>query len=163
MSESTTVDTTADPADTVDIAEGAPEAEGATEAPKGNREAASQSETDDAPASRNREARYRVERNEARAERDALAQRIEQLQTRELERIASKSLSNPADLLTLSGKSLADFLGEDGELDNDLVLDTANDLLGSRPGLRPNAPAVDPSQGLGSRSAPQLSFSGLFR
>lgn len=99
----------------------------------------------------NREARYRVERNEARAERDALAQRIEQLQTRELERIASKSISNPADLLTLSGKSLTDFIGDDGELDNELITDAADELLGTRPGLRPNQRAVDPSQGLGGQ------------
>jgi hypothetical protein len=100
----------------------------------------------------NREARYRTERNEARAERDALAARVEQLQARELERIASKSLSNPADLLRLSGKSLEDFIGEDGELDAELVTEAANELLGSRPGLRPNAAAVDPTQGHGNNA-----------
>jgi hypothetical protein len=107
-------------------------------------------------------ARYRVARNEARAERDALAARVETLQSRELERIASKSLSNPADLLTLSGKSLQDFIGEDGELDTELVIDVANDLLGSRPGLRPSVSAVDRSQGSGS-TAPSTptDFSGL--
>lgn len=99
----------------------------------------------------NREARYRTERNEARAQRDALVQRIEQLQTRELERIASKSLSNPADLLTLSGKTLADFVGDDGELDAELIAETVNDVLGSRPGLRPPTPAHDRSQGYGSQ------------
>jgi hypothetical protein len=98
----------------------------------------------------NREARYRVERNQYREERDALAQRVEQLQTRELERIASKSLSNPADLLTLSGKSLRDFIGQDGELDAELVAAVANDLLGTRPGLRPRQPAFDLSQGQGN-------------
>ncbi|GAB4678010.1 hypothetical protein [Mycobacterium timonense] len=110
------------------------EAEGIdTEAPKGTKEA-----------------RFRQERNEARAERDSLAERVAQLQTRELERIASKSLSNPADLLTLSGKSLADFLDENGELDAELVTETANELLGTRPGLRPHARPVDPSQGTGN-------------
>lgn len=97
-----------------------------------------------------REKRYREERNQARAERDALAQRVQQLQTRELERIASKAMSNPADLLTLSGKSLSDFIGENGELDAELVTEIANDLLGSRPGLRPNARPVDLTQGHGS-------------
>jgi hypothetical protein len=104
-----------------------------------------------------------VERNEARAERDALAERVKQLQTREMERIASQSLSVPADLLTLSGKSLKDFLGEDGELDVELITDTVNDLLGSRPGLRPNVPATDPTQGTGGqqRKAP-VGWEGLF-
>ena len=98
----------------------------------------------------NREARYRVERNEAREGLSAALARIEQLQTRELERIASKSLSNPADLLTLSGKSLVDFLDEDGELDAELITETANEILGSRPGLRPTQRLTDPTQGLGN-------------
>ncbi|WP_235663995.1 hypothetical protein [Mycolicibacter terrae] len=97
----------------------------------------------------NREARYRVERNEARAERDELAQRVAVLQTRELERIAAEHISNPADLLTLSGKTLADFLGEDGELDTEAVVTAANDLLGTRPGLRKPHPATDLTQGQG--------------
>lgn len=112
-----------------------PEGDGSGKAPKGNREA-----------------RYRTERNQAR---DALLEaqaRIETLQTRELERIASKSLSNPADLLTLSGKSLADFLGEGGELDAELITETANEILGSRPGLRHNQRAVDPTQGMGNHT-----------
>ena len=96
----------------------------------------------------NREARYRVERNQARNERDALARRVELLQTRELERLASKALSNPADLLTLSGKTLEDFIGDDGELDADLIDEAANEVLGTRPGLRRGVPAVDRSQGL---------------
>src|SRR5699024_5494709 len=113
----------------------------------------------------NREARYRVERNEARTERDALAQRIETLQIRELERIASTHISNPADLLTLSGKTLSDFVDEDGELDTELVVEAANELLGSRPGLRPNSPAYDPTQGHGNRGqkTPELSWSDLLR
>ena len=77
--------------------------------------------------------------------RGTLAERVETLQTRELERIASKSLSNPADLLTLSGKAMADFLDESGELDAELITGTARERRGSRPGLgrpsrvRPNA------------------------
>jgi hypothetical protein len=105
-----------------------------------------------------------VERNEARAERDALAQRVAQLQTRELERIAAEHISNPADLLTLSGKTLADFVGEDGELDTDAVVATANELLGTRPGLRPNHPAVDPTQGhAGGGGSPTPQWADLLR
>jgi hypothetical protein len=97
----------------------------------------------------NREARYRVERNEAREEARQLRERIDSLLTREAERVASKHLAEPADLFTLSGKSVRDFLGEDGELDAELVTSTANEILGTRPGLRPADSAVDRSQGLG--------------
>jgi hypothetical protein len=120
-----------------------------------------QSENSSSEPKGNREARYRTERNSARDERDTLAQRIESLQTRELERIASKHLSNPADLLTLSGKSLADFVGEDGELDAEAIHATADYLLGSRPGLRPGQAAHDRSQGLGDIPKSQPTWGSL--
>lgn len=98
----------------------------------------------------NREARYRVERNEARQERDQLAQRVESLLTREAERVAAQHLAEPADLFTLTGKSVRDFVGEDGEVDGELILQAANEILGTRPGLSRHAPATDPSQGSSS-------------
>jgi hypothetical protein len=88
---------------------------------------------------------------EATAARDDLAARVERYRHAELERIASASLSNPGDLLTLTGKSLEDFIGEDGDLDADLVAEVAAEVLASRPGLSPRQLAVDPSQGTGSR------------
>lgn len=94
-------------------------------------------------------ARYRVQLRETETERDALTQRVERMQTRELERIAGEAISNPADLLALSGKSLAEFLGEDGELDAELVAEAAAELLSTRPGLKRGSPAFDPSQGHG--------------
>jgi hypothetical protein len=103
---------------------------------------------DDAPK-RNKEARYRVERNDARAERDALARRVELLQRKELERVAGAHLASPADLLTLSGNALADYLNESGDIDPDKVRADAQVILAERPGLRPNAPAIDPTQGTG--------------
>lgn len=103
----------------------------------------------------NKEARYRVERNEARTERDALAQRVETLLTREAERVASKHLAEPADLFTLTGKTVKDFVGEDGELDTEAVVQAANDLLGSRPGLGKHSGAFDPSQGHGGGPSPK--------
>ncbi|MCV7217147.1 hypothetical protein H7J51_17900 [Mycobacterium crocinum] len=111
---------------------GTPDAQNGSESPKGNREA-----------------RYRVERNQAREERDALATRVELLQTRELERIAGEAISNPSDLLALTGKSLSEFLDEDGELDTELVTEAARELLSTRPGLRKQSPAFDPTQGVG--------------
>lgn len=102
-----------------------------------------------------REQRYRLELRAAEAQRDALADRVERMQTRELERIAGESISNPADLLKLTGKSVADFIGEDGELDTELVTEAATELLSSRPGLKKNAPAFDPTQGLGGNGQPK--------
>lgn len=109
-------------------------------------------------------ARHRVRAREAEAERDAALARVAQLQTRELERIASRHLSVPADLLTLTGKTLADFIGEDGEVDPKLVTAAANALLGTRPGLQPRQPLVDYSQGTSNDpSRTQPTWSDLFR
>jgi hypothetical protein len=105
----------------------------------------------DAPQKGNKEARYRVERNEARTERDALAQRVERYQRAEVERLAADGLSHPADLFSLSGNELADYLTEDGEVDAEKVAADVVAVLAERPGLRRPAPAYDPSVGLGGR------------
>ncbi len=94
-------------------------------------------------------AKYRVRAREAEQERDALTQRVEQLQTREVERLASKHLSAPADLLTLGGVSLADLLDDNGDVDPEKVNAVATEVLGARPGLKPLDIAHDPSQGTG--------------
>lgn len=99
----------------------------------------------------NKEARYRVERNEARAERDALAQRVERMQRAEVERLAGDSLSHPADLFSLSGNELADYLADNGDVDAEKVAADVAAVLAERPGLRKNSPAFDPSQGHGGR------------
>lgn len=108
--------------------------------------------TEEAPKG-NREARYRVERNEARAERDALAQRVERMQRAEVERLASDGLSHPADLFSLSGNELADYLTDDGDVDAEKVAADVAAILAERPGLqRPKFPAgFDPTQGTGGR------------
>ncbi|ORB32029.1 hypothetical protein [Mycolicibacterium parafortuitum] len=112
----------------------------------------------------NREARYRVERNEARAERDALAQRVERLLTREAERLAAKNLANPADLLTLGGVTVQDLLDEDGDVDPEKVDAVIAEILGTRPGLAKNSPAFDPTQGLsGGGHKPQASWDALMK
>ena len=90
-----------------------------------------------------------MERNEARAERDALAERVERMQRAEVERLASDKLSHPADLFSLSGNEVADYLTGDGDVDADKVAADVAALLAERPGLRKNAPAFDPSQGSG--------------
>lgn len=104
----------------------------------------------------NREARYRVERNEARQERDALAQRIERLQTQELHRLAGELLAQPEDI-GLSGKDLADFLTPEGWLDREAVVEVAAEVVEARPGLakNPKVYAVDMTQGMGGGTSPK--------
>ncbi|WP_131809586.1 hypothetical protein [Mycolicibacter sinensis] len=110
-----------------------------------------------------REARYRVERNQAREERDALAEQVRELQRRDAERLAARGLSQPADLFALGGVELGDLLDDSGFVDPDKVSEVVSDILGSRPGLRASDRAVDPSQGLGGDSRPELSWSSFFR
>lgn len=103
----------------------------------------------DAPKG-NREARYRTERNDAREALATATARIDGMQARDVERIAGKLLSAPGDLLTLSGKTVADFRDENGDIDPELVEDAATEVLAARPGLRPNVGATDLSQGHGN-------------
>ena len=103
------------------------------------------------PQKSNKEARYRVERNEARAERDALAQRVERMQRAEVERLAADALSHPADLFSLSGNELADYLTDDGDVDGDKVAADLVAILAVRPGLRKQTPGYDPTQGHGGK------------
>jgi hypothetical protein len=74
-------------------------------------------------------------------ERDAAQSHVELLLTREAERIASPSLSNPPDLW-LEGAHVADVLTEDGtDVDEAKVRTLAAGLVGKRPGLgRPPEP-----------------------
>ncbi|VBA57608.1 hypothetical protein LAUMK191_04099 [Mycobacterium attenuatum] len=112
----------------------------------------------------NREARYRVERNEAREALAAAQARIEAIQTREVERLAGKHLAQPADLFALSGKTLADLLDDNGDVDAERVAEVAAAVLAARPGLRPNARLVDLTQGLGGNPPKtKPSFDDLFK
>ena len=94
-------------------------------------------------------AKYRVRAREAEAQRDALAERVERFQRSELERIASAHLASPADLLTLSGNELSDYLTESGNIDPEKVNADAAVILAERPGLRRSQPPIDPTQGHG--------------
>ena len=133
----------------------------ATEAP----ETGATPEAEEAPKG-NREARYRVERNEARAKRDALAARVEALQTRELHRLAGEHLAQPEDLLTLGRVELAELLDDDGNVDPEAVADAAAALIETRPGLakNPRVAATDLSQGMGGGGKPKApEWVDLFR
>ena len=142
--------TTENPTDATTDATETPETEATPEAeatPKGNREA-----------------RYRVERNQAR---EALAEaqaRIEAYQRREVERLAA-DLAQPGDIFELGSVSLADLLGEDGEVDADAVSEAVADLIEARPGLARNlkVAATDSTQGMGGAGKHGPEWADLLR
>lgn len=133
-----------------------PEGQGTGKAPNASSAAGGSEAPTASEPKGNREARYRVERNDARAERDALAARLETLQTAELHRLAGEHLSTPEDI-SLSGKTLADFLTPEGWVDREAVAEAAAEVIASRPGLAKNIPAYDPTHGLGGggKSSPR--------
>lgn len=109
--------------------------------------------------------RYRTERNQAREELAAAQERMQQLQTRELHRLAGEYLAAPEDI-SLSGKDLGDFLTPEGWVDHEAVVEAVQEIISSRPGLAKNLkqPAFDPTQGLGSPTPKhKTSFSDLFK
>lgn len=117
-----------------------------------------------------REMRYRLERNQARealAEAEAqfadLQARLERAQLAEVHRLAGEVIANPEDLLKLTERELAEFLSEGGGVDAEKVTEAATELLSTRPGLRKNTPAFDPSQGRGGTppAKPKLSWGDL--
>lgn len=86
-----------------------------------------ETEVPDEPESQSkREARYRVQLREAEAERDQLAATVEALQRSEVERIAGKTIKQPA-ALWAAGVALADLLGDDGRVDTAKVESAAAD------------------------------------
>lgn len=109
-------------------------------------------------------AKYGVRAREAETALAEAKSRIDTLLQREVERIASKGLSVASDVFTLSGLTLADFLDDSGDIDYDRVTETVNDLLGTRPGLKKLARAVDPSQGQGGNPGrPKADWASFLR
>ena len=93
-------------------------------------------------------AKYRTQLREAEAERNELAERLTQLQTLEVHRLAREYLAQPEDI-DLSGKTLGEYLTPEGWVDHDAVAEAARSVIESRPGLakNPKEPAVDFTQG----------------
>ena len=58
------------------------------------------------------------------------------MQRAEVERLAADDLTHPADLFTLSGNELADYLTEDGDVDVEKVAADVAAILAERPGLQ---------------------------
>lgn len=77
-------------------------------------------------------ARYRTELRTAQAERDALAERLNTLQRREVERLAGAKMAQGDDIW-LSGTELADLLDEDGNVDAQRVTETASGIVAGKP------------------------------
>lgn len=95
-------------------------------------------------------ARYRRQLRDTEAERDALVERIERMQTTEVTSRVADRLAQPTDLFAF-GLTLADVLGDDGEVDPERVDTAVSDLLASRPGLGKGAPQAFPDLGGGRR------------
>lgn len=104
--------------------------------------------TGNAKASREA-AKYRTQLRSAEARAAELESRLASYQARELDRLASTRMSNPGDLLVLSGTSLADYVTEDGEIDAERVQSAIEKVLESRPGMRVKDRPVDHTQGSG--------------
>jgi hypothetical protein len=80
-------------------------------------------------------------------ERDEARSRVDQLLTREAERVAAGSLSQPADIW-LDGATVTDLLNDDGSaIDLDKVQALVDGLLAKRPGLQ-KPPPVRPLSGV---------------
>lgn len=92
-------------------------------------------------------ARYRVQLRETEAALETTRGQLAALQSAEVHRLAGERLEVPEDLLTLSGKAVADFLADDGTVNAEAVQAAVADVLAARPGLRRPDPAIDPSQG----------------
>ncbi|MGJ6125973.1 hypothetical protein QN239_25690 [Mycolicibacterium sp. Y3] len=92
-------------------------------------------------------ARYLRERDEAREAVAAAETRLSQLQRNEIERLAAERLSHPADVFTLSGNDVVDYLDENGNVDPYKVAADVGAIIAERPGMSKHARAYDPSQG----------------
>jgi hypothetical protein len=132
--------------------EGLPEGAG-TEEPQANE-----------PAPDPRIAKLSRENADWRGKLRSAEERIATMQRAEVERLAADGLSHPADLFSLSGNDVANYLTEDGDVDAVKVAADFAAILAERPGMRKFTPGYDPSQGLGGRPPKgQPSFSDLIK
>lgn len=77
-------------------------------------------------------AKYRTELRTAQAERDALSERLNTLQRREVERLAGEKMAEGGDIW-LSGTELTDMLDEDGNVDVERVSEAVSGIVASKP------------------------------
>lgn len=112
-------------------------------------------EPDDGGADPGKEAaRYRRRLRDTEGERDTLSGRLERMQRREVERLATDRLAVPADVLTYGGTDLADLLDDAGDVDPARVQAAVAATLEQRPGLARPVPRRMPDFGGGQRGEP---------
>lgn len=102
----------------------------------------------------NREARFRRERNEARQERDQLRGQLDALHRQIIGDITAAYGLPEVDLLQAAGHEPSSFIGEDGTVNNEKVIDAVRSTIaryGIRP--RPRRPAPNAQQGAHGSSA----------
>jgi hypothetical protein len=98
-------------------------------------------------------ARYRRRLREAEAERDTLAGRVAEYQSREVRRLVADELAQPDDLFAF-GVTLNDLL-DDGEVSEGLVATALAGVLTARPGLAKVEAPRRPDLGQGTRPVPK--------
>ncbi|GAB4597526.1 hypothetical protein MOKP4_38440 [Mycobacterium avium subsp. hominissuis] len=99
-------------------------------------------EDDSTEASPNSEAaRWRRQLREVEAERDALAERLQGHQRREVESMVADLLDVPADLFDIGQVQPSDFYNDDGTLNEGELRAAAGALLEERPRLGKPRPA----------------------
>ena len=146
---------TVEPAETLSDSSG----ETRTDAPEGNDTGDSSKTLQGVTEARDR---YRGERDTARDELAAAVARIEAVQRNEVERFAAEGgLSLPSDVFTLSGNGVADYLGDDGNVDPEKVSADVSVILQERPGLKRGTLAFDPSRSTGGQTPQKRSPTAL--
>lgn len=106
-------------------------------------------------------ARYRRRLRDTEAERDALRSRVEGLQRREVERLASERLAQGSDVFMFA--ELGGLLTEEGEVDADAVAERVAQVVADRPGLAKDA-RTWPDLGQGRRedtASPPATWQGV--
>jgi hypothetical protein len=139
MSENTTA--TTEPGDTADVSEVTPQVDAEPSEAVGAPDAPEDSEADDSgPPAADRKlseeaARWRVTARQAETKLAVVEARLEQMRIAEVHRIAATKLADPADLF-LGSITIDRLLGEDGEVDPQLVDEAAETLLQQKPHWR---------------------------
>jgi hypothetical protein len=97
-------------------------------------------------------ASYRRRLRETESERDQLRERLDRLQTAEVERIASDAGLQVANDIWTFGASLDTLRGEDGAIDSEAVSGLVGEIVKDRPGLQAR-PEGDLGIGRGAAAA----------
>ena len=87
------------------------------------------------PSANSEAARWRVKLRDTEAQRDALSEKVTGYQRRDCERVVTDLLAQPADLWEIGHLEVSEFIGDDGEIDEDELREAANALIEQRPGL----------------------------